>query len=88
MAELDKALELDPNFFPAHLNRIDVYLAKSMFKEALAEMEWALPFLSTALDRFGKQMSDLIMQGWGGLKRRSRSCGNAKRLLLMNVLKM
>jgi len=45
LAELDKSLELDPNFLPAHLNRISVYLAKSMFKEALAELEWALPFL-------------------------------------------
>ncbi len=52
LKELDKALELDPNFVPAHANRIDVYLAKSMFKEALAEWEWALPFyqpLSTAM---------------------------------------
>jgi adenylate cyclase len=52
LEELDKALELDPNFVPAHANRVDVYLAKSMFKEALAEMEWALPFfqpLSTAM---------------------------------------
>ena len=52
LKELDKALELDPNFVPAHTNRIDVYLAKSMFKEALGELEWALPFfqpLSTAM---------------------------------------
>ena len=51
LEELDKALELDPNFVPAHGNRVDVYLAKSMFKEALAEWERVLPFyqpLSTA----------------------------------------
>ena len=45
LAELDKSLELDPNFLPAHLNRISVYLDKSMFKEALAELKWTLPFL-------------------------------------------
>jgi tetratricopeptide (TPR) repeat protein len=44
MKELDTALELDPNFVPAHANRIDVYLAKSMYEEALAEMERVLPF--------------------------------------------
>jgi tetratricopeptide (TPR) repeat protein len=52
LAELDKALQLDPNFAPAHGNRIDVYLAKSMFGEALAELEWVLPYyqpLSTAV---------------------------------------
>ena len=51
LAELDKALELDPNFVPAHTNRVWVYLAKSMFKEALAELERVLPSyepLSTA----------------------------------------
>ena len=51
LTELDKALELDPNFLPAHDNRTCVYLAKSMFKEALAEWERVLPFyqpLSTA----------------------------------------
>ena len=45
MKEIDTALELDPNFVPAHGNRIDVYLAKSMYKEALAEAELVLPFL-------------------------------------------
>ena len=52
LAELDKALELDPNFVPAHANRIDVYCAKSMFEEALAQVERVLPFfqpLSTAM---------------------------------------
>ena len=52
LAELDKALELDPNFVPAHDNRVWVYLAKSMFKEALAEWEQVLPSyqpLSTAM---------------------------------------
>jgi adenylate cyclase len=52
LAELDKALQLAPDFVPAHANRVDVYLAKSMFKEALAELEWVLPYyqpLSTAV---------------------------------------
>nr|MDO8132635.1 adenylate/guanylate cyclase domain-containing protein [Candidatus Njordarchaeum guaymaensis] len=44
LEEYDKALKLDPNFVPAHATRIDVYLAKSMFKEALAELEWVLPY--------------------------------------------
>jgi len=51
LRELGEALELDPNFVPAHLNRTFVYFAKSMFKEALAEWEHLLPFfepLSTA----------------------------------------
>ncbi len=39
LGEIDKALELDPNFVPAHGNRVDVYLAKSMFNEALEELE-------------------------------------------------
>ena len=50
-AEYDRALELDPNFIPARYNRVWLYLAKSMFKEALADWERALPFmqpLSTA----------------------------------------
>jgi len=45
LEELDKALELDPGFVPAHSNRVWVYLAKSMFDEALAEQERVLPFL-------------------------------------------
>ena len=45
LAESDKALELDPNFVVAHFNRVWVYLAKSMFDEALAEQERVLPFL-------------------------------------------
>ena len=52
LAELDKALELDPGFVSAHFNRVWVYLAKSMFDEALAEQERVLPFfqpLSTAM---------------------------------------
>jgi tetratricopeptide (TPR) repeat protein len=51
LAELDKALELDPNFAFALENRAWVYLAKSMFKEAQADWERALPAmqpLSTA----------------------------------------
>jgi TolB-like protein/Flp pilus assembly protein TadD len=51
LAEVDKALELDPNFVSAHFNRVWVYLAKSMFDEALAELELVLPLfqpLSTA----------------------------------------
>jgi adenylate cyclase len=44
LAELDKALQLAPDFVPAHANRIDVYLAKSMFKEALAELQWVRPY--------------------------------------------
>jgi len=51
LTELDKALELNPNFLPALDNRTWVYLAKSMFKEALADWERVLPFyqpLSTA----------------------------------------
>lgn len=51
LAELDKALELDPNFVGVHANRVWVYLAKSMFTEALAEYELVLPSyqpLSTA----------------------------------------
>ena len=45
LAELDKSLELDPNFLPAHWHRVWVYLAESMHEEALAEMERVLPFL-------------------------------------------
>jgi tetratricopeptide (TPR) repeat protein len=45
LAEVDKALELDPNFVPGHINRVWVYLAKSMFDEALSEQEQVLPFL-------------------------------------------
>jgi tetratricopeptide (TPR) repeat protein len=37
-------LELDPNFVPAHANRVDVYLAKSMYEEALAQLDRVLPF--------------------------------------------
>jgi adenylate cyclase len=44
LTELDKALELDPDFVPAHANRVWIYLAKSMFDEALAEQERVLPF--------------------------------------------
>ena len=61
LAEFDKALELDPNFVSAHRNRIEVYLAKSMFKEALAELEGCCPYyqpLSTAI----KAMSGPFMQ--------------------------
>jgi tetratricopeptide (TPR) repeat protein len=55
LKELDKALELDPNFVPAHANRVDVYLAKSIFKEALAEWDRVLPSyrpLSTAMKAY------------------------------------
>ena len=45
MKEFDKALELDPNFVAAHGNRADVYVMKSMFAEALADLEWLLPHL-------------------------------------------
>jgi adenylate cyclase len=45
LEELDKALELDAGFVPAHSNRVWVYLAKSMFNEALAEQEQLLPSL-------------------------------------------
>jgi TolB-like protein/Tfp pilus assembly protein PilF len=45
LAEVDKALELDPNFLPAHINRVWVYLAKLMFDEAMAEQKRVLPFL-------------------------------------------
>jgi TolB-like protein/lipoprotein NlpI len=41
--EVDKALELDPNFAPGHYHRVWVYLAKSMFKEAMAELERTVP---------------------------------------------
>ena len=41
--KFDKALELDPNFVAALDNRAYGYLAKSMFKEALAEWELVLP---------------------------------------------
>jgi class 3 adenylate cyclase/Tfp pilus assembly protein PilF len=44
LTELDKALELEPDFVPARVNRIQVYLAKSMFAEALSELERVLPF--------------------------------------------
>jgi TolB-like protein/Tfp pilus assembly protein PilF len=43
LVEIDKALELDPDFVPARLNRVPVYLAKSMFAEALLELERVLP---------------------------------------------
>jgi tetratricopeptide (TPR) repeat protein len=49
MKEFDKALELDPNFVPAHGNRADVYLVKSMFDEALAELKWVLPALPSTM---------------------------------------
>ncbi len=49
LAELDKALELDPNFAPAHAFRADLYLAKSMFGEALAEIERVLPLLPAGM---------------------------------------
>jgi tetratricopeptide (TPR) repeat protein len=45
LTEVDKALELDPGFMVAHFNRVWVYLAKSMFEEAVAEQERVLPFL-------------------------------------------
>jgi TolB-like protein/Tfp pilus assembly protein PilF len=40
MKELDLSLELDKNFVPAHANRSDACLAKGMFVEALAELQW------------------------------------------------
>jgi adenylate cyclase len=49
LAELDKALELDPNFYPAHAHRANLYLAKSMFDEALGEIERVLPVLAPSL---------------------------------------
>ena len=50
MEELDKALELDPNSVAAHEYRCYIYLLKSMFEEALAEMQLVLRFfhMSTA----------------------------------------
>jgi len=48
LEEINKALELDPNFAPAHFNRVWVYLAKSMFREALAEEERTVNLRSTA----------------------------------------
>ena len=45
LEEHGRALELDPNFWPAHTNRIDVYLLKSMFNEATEELKWYLPGL-------------------------------------------
>ena len=87
LAELDKALELDPNFVPAHANRVDVYLAKSMFEEALTQLERCCPF-SNPSRLPQKQTSGSLTRRQGRLKRRSGFCGNAKRLLFMNVLKM
>ena len=43
--EYQKALELDPNFVPAKASRIDVYLMRSMFDEASAELQQWLPVL-------------------------------------------
>jgi adenylate cyclase len=45
LEDLDKALELDPNFVPALTARVWVYLAKSMFEEALAEEERVRPLM-------------------------------------------
>jgi len=45
LEECNKALELDPNFVTGYYNRVWVYLAKSMFDEAMADQEWVLPFL-------------------------------------------
>ena len=45
MKEFEKALELDPNFVPAKSSRIDVYLMRSMFDEARAEIQQWLPLL-------------------------------------------
>ncbi len=42
MKELDRSLELDQNFVPAHANRSDACLAKGMFDEALAELHWVM----------------------------------------------
>ena len=42
MKELDRSLELDQNFVPAHANRSDACLAKSRFDEALAELQWVM----------------------------------------------
>jgi len=43
MKELDKSLQLDPYFVPAHANRSDACLSKAMFSEAITELEWVLP---------------------------------------------
>jgi tetratricopeptide (TPR) repeat protein len=40
MKELDRSIQLDPNFVPAHANRSDACLAKSMFEAAIAELDW------------------------------------------------
>jgi class 3 adenylate cyclase/Tfp pilus assembly protein PilF len=49
LEELDKSLELDPNFVPAHAGRCHVCVFKSMFEEALMEMRLVLRFVpSTA----------------------------------------
>lgn len=42
MKELDHSLELDQNFVPAHANRSDACLAKGLFDEALAELQWVM----------------------------------------------
>jgi tetratricopeptide (TPR) repeat protein len=49
MKEFDKALELDPNFVPVHAYRANLYLAKSMFAEALREIEQVLPLSEPSL---------------------------------------
>jgi len=42
LKEIDRSLELDPNFVPAHANRSDACLAKGMFDEALEELQWVM----------------------------------------------
>src|SRR5205823_3124680 len=39
--QLERALELEPNFFRTHFYLGAVYLRKEMFREAIAEMEKA-----------------------------------------------
>jgi class 3 adenylate cyclase/TolB-like protein len=87
MKELDKALELDPDFVPAHANRVDVYWRNQCSKK-LWQRGSGCYLSSNRLRPLVKQKSDLVMRWQGGLKRRSGFCGNAKRLLRMNVLKM
>jgi tetratricopeptide (TPR) repeat protein len=47
--EFNKALELEPNFAPAYGQRYYVYLMKSMFNEALADLRQWLPGLSPSM---------------------------------------
>jgi Tfp pilus assembly protein PilF len=47
--EFNKALELEPNFAPAHAQRYYVYMVKSMFDEALADLRHWLPGVPPAM---------------------------------------